>query len=281
MACRDPLSVYEKLRIAYSRNVFTKTDTPAKIGEALKKNVDDFLGDAGTNPFILDHPHFDVAVHAVRSRGPAASLSPKVEGSALLGAFLLNAVSRRGLEVFYERIVFFAAAVPPRFLGNSFRGRAVQLSPENLRDAALATGSLPYIISGVREIPAAPSGTYADGGLADYQLNQNYHPGNEGITLFFHHQERIIPGWFDKLLPWRKPPKGSLDHVLHVFPSADFVRLLPDARIPDRTDFAVFVDNPHERIRRWDCVSELSSVLGEEFLEAVESGRFREKVRRI
>ena len=174
--------------------------------------------------------------------------------------------------------MFFAAATPPSFLRNSFRGRGVALNRENLRHAALATGSLPYIIAGVRDIPAAPPGTYRDGGLADYQLNQDYCPGEEGITLFFHHQERIVPGWFDKILPWRKPPRGALDRVLHIFPGSEFVRLLPDARIPDRTDFTLFADDPEERIRRWDRVSELSAVLGEEFLEAVESGRIREKV---
>ncbi len=278
MACKVPLNAYEKLRIAYSRNVFNKMDTPESIGAALKRNVEDFLGDADV-PFILDHPDFDLAIHSVRSRGPAASWNRKIEGSTLIGAFLLNMVARRGLSIFYERVIFISAPVPPLFLENSFRGRSVGLNRENLRQAALATGSLPYIVAGVRNIPAAPPGTYRDGGLADYQLNQDYCPGEEGITLFFHHQERIIPGWFDKVLPWRKPPKGSLDRVLQIYPGRDFLRLLPDGRVPDRTDFTVFANDPAERIRRWDRVSELSSVLGEEFLEDVESGRIGKKVR--
>ena len=57
--------------------------------------------------------------------------------------------------------------------------------------------------------------------------------------------------------------------------------MLPDSRLPDRTDFTIFVNDPMERIRRWDEVSRLSEILGDEFLEAVESNRIRELVRPI
>jgi hypothetical protein len=142
----------------------------------------------------------------------------------------------------------------------------------------LATGSLPYIIRGVPNIPEARTGVFRDGGLLDYQLNQDYCPGKESLTLFFHYQERIVPGWFDKHVKWRTPPRGSLDRVLQAFPGEDFVRLLPDERLPDRRDFIDFVDNPSERIRRWDEISELSGILGEEFFEAIESRKIRDLV---
>ena len=57
--------------------------------------------------------------------------------------------------------------------------------------------------------------------------------------------------------------------------------MLPDSRLPNRTDFTIFVNDPMERIRRWDEVSRLSEILGDEFLEAVESNRIRELVRPI
>ena len=113
----------------------------------------------------------------------------------------------------------------------------------------------------------------------DYQLNQDYDPPEGMIALFFHYQERVVPGWFDKVLSWRRPPKDSLRQVLQVYPGADFVKMLPDGRLPDRNDFTIFVNDPSERIRRWDEVSRLSEILGEEFLEAVESNQIRELVR--
>lgn len=278
MACRDPLDAYEKLRIAYSRNTFTAADTPKSVGHALRKNVEDFIGDEDVR-FILNHPWCDVAVHTVRGRGPGASESRWIQGSALLAAALLNLFSRRGMEVLFQRAVFFSGAHVPEFARTFFRGTAVKLTPENLRAAALATGSLPFVVAGVRDIPGAPRGTYRDGGLIDYQLNENYGPGPEGVTLFFHYQERIVPGWFDKRLTWRQPGPGCLDRVLQVFPRSEFVELLPDGRIPDREDFRTFVDRPGERIRRWDEVSALSGILGEEFMNNIESGRIRDLVR--
>lgn len=278
MACRDPLDAYERLRISYSRNTFTAADTPVTVAAALKKNVEDFLREEDA-PYILNHPSFDVAVHAVRGRGPGASDGKWLQGSALLLAALCNAVSRRGTELFFQRMLFYSGDQVPRFVASSFSGRTVPLTRENLPGAALATGSLPYVVAGVRGIPAAPEGTYRDGGLVDYQLNQNYVPGKEALTLFFHYQERIVPGWFDKPLAWRRPRQDALDRLFEVFPLPEFVKLLPDGRIPDRNDFRLFVHDPAERIRRWDKVSELSEILGEEFLNDVASGRIRDLVR--
>jgi hypothetical protein len=275
MACREPLEAYEKLRIAYSRNVFTAADTPVTVGQALKRNVDDFLGPQDIE-FILHHPIFDLAVHTVRGRGPGASENPKIQGPALIAGALMNIISPKGVERFFERVVFFSGPDKPKFLTNCFRGKSVRLSTRNFRMAALATGCLPYVVAGVKDISEAPAGIYRDGGLIDYQLNQDYCPGDNGLTLFFHYQERIVPGWFDKPLKWRSPPKGSLNRVLQVYPSPEFVELLPGRRLPDRDDFKIFVDNPAERIRRWDAISETSEVLGETFINDLESGRIRQ-----
>jgi hypothetical protein len=274
---KDPLAAYERLRIAYSRNSFTAADTPATIGAKLHDNVKAFLG-AEDIPFLLNHPTYDVAIHTVRSRGLAAARTPSVQGAALVMAAALNAVTSHAMDLVFERVVFFAGPHEPSFVQNAFNGRAVRLTADNLDMAALATGSLPYIVAGVRDIPAAPRGVYRDGGVLDYQLNQDYCPGTDGLTLFFHYQERIVPGWFDKPLSWRKPSARALERVLQVYPAEDFMKLLPDCRLPDREDFTTFAHDPAERIRRWDKVSELSSIVWEEFIDAVESKRIRELV---
>jgi hypothetical protein len=277
MACKDPAVAYEKLRIAYSRNVFTAADNAATVSDALRKNVEAFLTDADID-HILQHPVYDLAVHAVRAKGPAASENLRIQGTALLLAAAMNVLTRRAMNLFFQRAVFFSGPQPPAFVG-SFNGSAIRLERENTRKAALATGSLPYIVRGVQDISGAAVGVYRDGGLIDYQLNQDYCPAGDKITLFFHYQERIVPGWFDKPIKWRVPPSGSLDRVLQVYPGRDFVALLPDGRLPDRQDFITFVDDPAERIRRWDQASETSEILGKEFLEAVESGKIRSLVR--
>jgi hypothetical protein len=278
MAAAHPQDAYERLRIAYSRNVFTRRDNQYTVSQALRSNVDHFLTDEDI-AFVLAHPSFDVAIHVVRSSGPAAVENRLIQGTALLGTALLNVLSPRFMRLCYERILFHTGEAPPSFARERFAGRTARLTEENTREAALATGSLPYIIAGVPDIPGAPRGVYRDGGLIDYQLNQDYAPPPGHLTLFFHYQERIVPGWLDKRLTWRTAPPGSTDHLLQVFPGPDFLRLLPDGRLPDRSDFVDFVDNPGQRIRRWDEVSATSRILGEEFMNHIESGQIRKLVK--
>lgn len=280
MACKDPVAAHERLRIAYSRNIFTAQDTPASISAKIMGNVESFISEDDIS-HIIDNPVFDVAIHVVRSKGPAASSNRRTEGFAIIGAAFMNVLSSRMMNLFYERVIFYSGNPRPTFLDNSFIGTSYRLESQNLKSAALATGSLPYIIAGVTGIDGSGGGVFRDGGLTDYQLNQNYDPGPGGLTLFFHYQDRITPGWFDKRLSWRKPPREAVDRILQLYPGEDFVNLLPDKRIPDRSDFTIFVDNASERIRRWDEVSDTSEILADCFFEAVESGKIRNLVQPI
>ncbi|MFC1833291.1 hypothetical protein ACFL2Q_00985 [Thermodesulfobacteriota bacterium] len=274
MSCKDPMSAYELLRLGYSRNVFSRKDTPATVTAAFKRTMEGFIADSDI-PSIMDHPFFDLGIHTVRAKGPAGSENRSIEAASLLFSALLNVVSHRTMNILYERVFFHAGTLDPRLIVPRLQGKIAKITTRNIRDVALATGSLPYIMSAVGKIADAPSGRFNDGGLLDYQLNQAYDPGPDGITLFFHYQKRIVPGWFDKRLKWRMPPAGALDRLLQVYPSPEFMELLPDRRLPDRNDFITFVDDPSERIRRWDEVSEKSEIIGEQFMDDVESGRIK------
>lgn len=276
MACEDPLSAYEKLRLAYSRNVFTAQDNPLTVSEKIRANVESFIKERDIS-HILNHPKFDLAIHVVRSKSLAASENLKLEGLALILSAGLNSLNSEFMRLFYDRTIFYTGVKTPHFVSSGFKGLVARINQENLRQVALATGSLPYLIRGVSLIPGAPEGVYRDGGLINYQLNQDYCPG-DGLTMFFHYQERITPGWFDKKLSWKKATAQSLDRVLQIFPNEQFLKTLPGEKIPDREDFITFVNNPDERIRRWDQVCKTSELLGEEFMEMVESGRIRDRI---
>ncbi|MGC8658495.1 MAG: hypothetical protein ACP5U1_05420 [Desulfomonilaceae bacterium] len=276
MACEKPLSAYEKLRISYSRNIFTSQDTPLSISRKLLENVDSFLTDVDIN-HILNHPKLDLAIHVVRSKNLAASDNIHAQGLGLILSAVLNVFDSNWLKLFFDKVIFYTGPRKPNFTEYGQQKWTFKLDAQNIRKVALATGSLPYFIKGVSEISGAPHGVYRDGGLINYQLNEDYQPG-EGLILFFHYQERISPGWFDKKLPWKKTSEKTLDRVLQIFPSAEFVKMLPDGKIPDRKDFTTFVKSPGERIRRWDKVCQLSELLAEEFMESIESGRIRDRI---
>lgn len=75
------------------------------------------------------------------------------------------------------------------------------MTPGNLKPALQASGSIPYLMNGVQQIPGAPKGVYRDGGPVDYHLDVPFGLDGSGIVLYPHFSQRIIPGWFDKHLP--------------------------------------------------------------------------------
>jgi len=131
-------------------------------------------------------------------------------------------------------------------------------------------------MSGVRNIPGAPEGVYRDGGLLDYHLDLPYQ--QPGIILYPHFTDRVVPGWFDKTLPWRRGDASRLQDVVLVSPSPDYLATLPDRKLPDRKDFEKYVGDDAGRERAWRRAISESDRLGDEFLELVESGRLLDRI---
>ena len=155
----------------------------------------------------------------------------------------------------------------------------VPLTAANTKKALLASGTIPLLMAGVASISGARPGTYWDGGMMDYHLNLPFAAGADDIVLFPHYMDRIIPGWLDKHLPWRKAAPENMDAVLLVAPSAEFVDRLPLKKIPDRTDFYRFKGRDDQRMAYWRTVAETSRQLADAFDAAVSAGTIREKVR--
>ena len=140
----------------------------------------------------------------------------------------------------------------------------------NLHHALLASGSIPMIMQRVRDIPGAGPGTYRDGGLLDYHLDLPY--SGDDIVLYPHFTDRVIPGWFDKGMPWRRGDAGRLQDVLLLAPSRDYLARLPHGKLPDRKDFSRYLGDDAGRKRYWRKAMEESQRLGDEFLELTDSG---------
>ncbi|MGZ3648959.1 MAG: patatin-like phospholipase family protein, partial [Syntrophales bacterium] len=211
-----------------------------------------------------------------------ASESKWVQQLGLGIGFLFNAIKRSYIHYFAERVVFYNGPKPPHFcLRPGFRGRYIPLNQVNFKYALVASGAIPLVVAGVRNIYGAPLGVYRDGGLIDYHLTHNYAATNDDIVLFFNHQERIIPGWLDKKLSYRFPQADDLDNVLMIHPSHGFVAQLPRGKIPDRDDFTIHIDDPSTRIKNWWNVVERAQPLGEEFLELIESKKIKNVVEKI
>jgi hypothetical protein len=274
----EPEKSYRALMDAYSAITYTRADTPATILQSMQDVINAYIEDDALS-FALTNKKYRLAVITARAKNLISSEIGAIQKLGLGICFLLNAASRSNIYHFAERVVFYNGPKPPPFcLRPDFRGRFVLLTEINFKHAVMASGAIPAVIAGVRNIFGAPAGIYRDGGLIDYHLTQNYAAKDNEIILFFNHQERIIPGWLDKKLSYRQVPAHILDNVLMVYPSEEFIASLPGGKVPDRDDFATFVDRPSERINNWLQAIRQAEPLGEQFLELVESKKIGDVV---
>lgn len=271
----EAVKSYRRLIEAYIAATYGKKDTPETIRQSMTAIINSYIEDDAL-PFALTNKRYRLAVMTCRMKHLTASDRPLAQKSGFILGFLANALHPSLNDWFAERVVFYNGAKPPDFcLRKGFRGSFIPLSEINFKSAVIASGAIPIAVAGVKDIFGAPDGVYRDGGFLDYHINQDYRTQGDALTLFFHHQERIIPRWMDKRLKRRRPPERALDSVVMVYPSESFIAGLPDGRIPDRGDFKTFIGDQEARIANWRRTVELAAPLGEEFLELVASGRLK------
>lgn len=260
---------------AYVGQRYSAHPKAAEVTAEGERILDAILGSDGAAE-ILNHPFMRLSVLAVGCRAVTSSDNRLAQGAGLAATALANAFSRRALALFHERALFSDPRLAPPFAGmKGFPLRTAALTVKNLRDAVMASGSIPMVMEGIKDIAGMPPGVYRDGGLIDYHLDIPYGDLGDGIALFPHYMNRIIPGWYDKHLPWRTPGPVNMARVLMVCPSPAFVERLPHGKIPDRTDFAAFRGRDDKRIRYWRTVLDAGDRLGERFSAAVEGGGIR------
>jgi hypothetical protein len=276
---REPVEALDHFERAYIHQVYDTKPSPGEVTRKSRDILDAYLGESGAAE-VLSHPFQHLSLFTVRSRHLLADDRKMPIALGLIGAVWANAVSRRFLKYFFRQTLFSDGRTCPPFKHMS-RSRVshANLTGDNLKAALLASGSIPYVMQGIRNIPGAPTGTYRDGGAVDYHLDVPYGLKGRGIVLFPHYTDRIVPGWLDKKLPWRKPSPANMADVVLVAPGPEFVSRLPLGKISDRNDFYRFAGDDRGRFDTWQKVADAGRVLAEDFMEAVASGSIRKRVR--
>ncbi|MBT8099169.1 MAG: patatin-like phospholipase family protein [Gammaproteobacteria bacterium] len=271
----DPLRCIERFEDAYIEQRYSDEPDIHEISAKTREILDIILGDGGVAE-ILDNPLFRFHVMTVRSRHLLASENRALLGAGLIAAASMNAIRRQTLGWFFERALFFdERAIPPFIDANGFPLQTIPISAGNLEDVIVATGAIPLVLSGVPDIAGANPGMYRDGGVIDYHLDLP-HSAEDRFTLYPHFYERIVPGWFDKKLTWRRPDPAHVTRTILVSPSAEFVARLPGSKIPDRTDFHRYT--PNDRIRTWRRTVAECQALADEFRDVMERGTLAERL---
>ncbi len=278
-AQNDPEAAFERFEKEYIHQEYScDRPPPEEVTRVSRVIMGRILGENGLRE-ILNHPWLRLNMISARCLGLTRLEKTAPLALGLTAALTANLFSRRSLGLFFERALFYDPRDRPPFFHPAFPAtRQVPLDEANFPDAVLASGSIPLAMEGIRDIPGAPAGTYRDGAIVDYHLDLDYGI-RDGLVLFPHFMERIIPGWFDKALKWRKPSAANMARVVQICPSAEFTAGLPLGKIADRGDFQKFMGRDEERRDYWKAVALAGERLAGEFAELTESGRIREAVR--
>lgn len=272
----DAVTAFERLEHDYIHQHYEplpgqKRVTAQQVSEAFGCSLQAFYG--GRIGQVLSHPRY--RLHIVTSRGQHVlhREHPVATPLGYAGAYLSNAVSRRALGRWLERVVFSElqagapAALP--FDASDFRTRQVGLSENNFMPALQASCSIPFALKAVHDIPGAPAGAYWDGGITDYHLHLNWNAPAQGperaIVLYPHFQQNVVPGWLDKALKWRHGATAFLDNTIVLAPNPEWVKSLPNGKLPDRTDFMTYDRHLASRVKVWSAVAKASQQLADEF----------------
>jgi hypothetical protein len=277
-AClNDPAAAFSRLEQDYINQHYElkpgqKRPSPKFVSDQFGANLQAFYG--GRLQEVLQHPRY--RLHIVTARGRHILRREHGLGTPLgyLGAFMSNTVHRRAMGAWLERVVFSSplgsnacAAMP--FASNDYPTRQVALSEANFNAALQASCSIPFVLQAVHNIAGAPHGAYWDGGITDYHLHLNYEgkpvSTHAGLVLYPHFQKAVVPGWLDKSLKWRHKATHFLDHMLLLAPDPQWVKTLPNGKLPDRKDFAHYGPDFAGRAKAWNDAVRASSQLADEF----------------
>jgi hypothetical protein len=161
-----------------------------------------------------------------------------------------------------ERVVFSSRGELP-FATDDFATQHMALNERNFMAALQASCSIPFVLQAVHDIPDAPTGAYWDGGITDYHLHLNY----KGLVLYPHFQQAVVPGWLDKALKWRHKATPFLDNTIVLAPNPEWVKTLPNGKLPDRSDFVTYASDFEGRVMVWNEAVSASEQMAQEFAD--------------
>ena len=270
----DPVAALLRLEHDYIHQEYEvlpgkKGPTADHISEKFGENLEAFYG--GKLGQVFGHPRYRLHVITSRGRGLLAREGMLRTPAGYAGAFFTNAVRRKAMGAWLERVVFSSTsgdamhALP--FATGDYRTRQIALSTDNFMPALQASCSIPFVLRAVHDIPGAPRGAYWDGGITDYHLHLNYQTPPSGIVLYPHFQKAVIPGWLDKGLKWRHKPSHFLDSTVLLAPNPEWLKTLPNSKLPDRTDFTRYGTDLQARVKAWNAAASASVQLADEFAQ--------------
>lgn len=268
LAQKDPVAAITRLATIYSETVYSDKADAKEITTKAKALLNAVYGKNGIDE-IIENPIFKAHFIVAKCQGLTSFESKPLQFLGLLGSILLNRIDRNLLKHQYQRYVFHHPTSEIKINDHcQFDTFYQSLSANNLKDALLASGSIPMVMQGVKDIPNSPKGMYRDGGIIDYHFDvqvknaDSQRKENEDLILYPHFNAQPKAGWFDKNLQ-RSVQSKHYQNVVMLVPSDKFIASLPFGKIPDRKDFTEM--EAATRIQYWRTVLAETERLAESF----------------
>jgi len=231
----DPGGAIDRLRHSYATSIYasanpSRQDISEVCHEIIRAAVEPDID------HILSHATRTLEIVTARGKGWLAHDSDIKKGIGFGYGFMSNAVGRRHLDKVSERVVWHHG---DELIYEESRDilptTKVRLDKSNLIPALRASGTIPYMMKPLKDLPGGPIGTYWDGGFTDYHISLPY---KRGIVLHPHFLPYVLQGWMDKKLPYQRTASAEfMDDVLLITPSSSYVDTLPRKQISDMKDF--------------------------------------------
>ena len=266
---KNPVAAITRLATLYSQTTYSAKANSAEITTKAVALLKQVLGAEGADE-IINNPVFKAHFVVAKCRGLTTFESKMPLMSGLVASMVFNQVDRGLLAKQYQRYVYHhpksQITITDKF---NFNTQYQALTRENLAESLLASGSIPVVMQGIKDIAGSAKGMYRDGGIIDYHFDVDITP-SAGLTLYPHFSSTPKAGWFDKNLA-RKVDRQYYSNTVMLVPSDEFIAKLPFGKIPDRKDFTDLDANT--RLKYWQTVLQQSEYLAEEFANIVAKGK--------
>lgn len=273
MACAmqdDPTQAFARLAACYTETQFSMTDR-SLVTQQTQAMLHQILSQQDLNQ-LLNHPHYRLSLLLTQTHGLLKHDAMLPLTGGLIAAVALNTLSRPLLRHLFTRVICHDPRSALHFMPQDpIPTVQCTLNASNLVAALMGSAAIPGVIL-ASHLAELPNATLRDGGLSDYHLDLPFANAND-LTLYPHFSERMVPGWFDKFLPWRHADAARQARTILIAPTRAYLEHLPQGKLPNRSDFKSFAGHDQQRRQYWRQATAESQRLGDAFCELVASGR--------
>jgi hypothetical protein len=190
LAQPDPAASVARFEEAYIEQTYSTRPAPAEVSRVSAGILAHAIGTDGARN-VIENRRVQTHIIAARGRGPWRSQRKLPLMAATLGTVCSNLLDRRLLDAWLERTCFHSGARASALQFARLHTRYQPLTSANLADAAMASGSIPLLATGVERLEHGA--TYWDGGMTDYHFEPGFAAAG-GLVLYPHFYSFMAPG---------------------------------------------------------------------------------------